>query len=116
MKHTHSRGFSLIELMVTVAIVAILAAVAYPSYVNQVRRSHRAEGRDMLLQIQVAQEKYFLSNNSYGTLANLVAQVPIPGLNATTGLTANGYFKIAITPATPTTSGCRSRRCAPCWR
>jgi len=100
----HVNGFTLIELMITVAIVAVLAAVAYPSYTNQIRRSHRAEGRDMLLQIQVAQEKYFLSNNSYGTLANLVAQAPIAGLNSSTSLTANGYFKITITPATPTTT------------
>ncbi|HVY22082.1 MAG TPA: type IV pilin protein [Steroidobacteraceae bacterium] len=98
-------GFSLTELMITVAIVAILAAVAYPAYTSQIRRSHRAEGRDMLLQIQLAQEKYFLSNNAYGALADLNSPTPIPGLVSSAGqyYTANGYYQISFTSQTSTT-------------
>jgi len=91
------RGFTLMELMITVAIVAILATVAYPSYRNQIMRSYRAEARSELLQIQVAQEKYFLQNNKYGTLAQL-------GLTAgTTYNTAHGYYKITLPARTDTT-------------
>jgi len=96
-----STGFTLIELMITVSIIAILAAVAYPSYVKQVLRSHRAEGRDALLQVQLAQEKYFLSNNSFTTLANL--NVPDIKLNGSNYDTANGYYRVTVTVGTGTT-------------
>ena len=45
----YSRGFSLIELMIVVAIVAILGTIAYPSYQQYVLRSHRVEAKAMLL-------------------------------------------------------------------
>ncbi|MGD9841592.1 MAG: type IV pilin protein [Steroidobacteraceae bacterium] len=86
-------GFTLIELMIVVAIVAILAAIAYPSYRNQVMRSHRSEGKAALLQIQVAQEKYYLQNNTYGTLAQLGPTSL--GLKST-GFTTNSYYAITL--------------------
>ena len=96
---TPQHGFTLIELMITVAIVAVLAAVAYPSYMSQIRRSHRAEAKTALLQIQVAEEKYFLSNNAYGTAALLDSFSKIQGLTLSSSnfLTAGGYYKITIT-------------------
>ena len=44
------QGFTLIELMIVVAVVAILSSIAYPSYTEYVRRGHRAEARAGLLQ------------------------------------------------------------------
>jgi len=105
MRHRES-GFTLIELMITVAIVAILAAVAYPSYLSQIRRSHRTEGKDVLLQIQLAQEKYFLSNNVYGSLDNLMTSpLTVPGLkkSGTTYYTTNSYYKVTMPVQTTTT-------------
>ena len=55
MKHqrpTQQQGFTLIELMIVVAIVGILSAIAYPSYAEYVRRGHRADARAGLLQAQ----------------------------------------------------------------
>jgi type IV pilus assembly protein PilE len=58
-------GFSLIELMITVAIVSILAAVAYPSYVDSMARSNRAEAKRELLRIANLQEQFFMDNRTY---------------------------------------------------
>jgi len=48
-------GFTLIEMLVTVAVISILAAIAYPSYQDQVRRSRRAEAQSLLMDIGTRQ-------------------------------------------------------------
>lgn len=62
---TRTRGFTLIEVMITVAIIAILAAVAYPSYVNHVAKGNRAEGRAAVMKMLLDQERYFTQMNTY---------------------------------------------------
>lgn len=64
-----SAGFTLIEVMIAVAIVGILAAVAYPSYIDSVRKGKRAEARAALMNLLQQQERYFTQNNSYETFA-----------------------------------------------
>lgn len=64
MKRT-THGFTLIELMITVAIVAILAAIAYPSYLDQVRSSRRSDAQGVLTSFALAMERFYTSNNSY---------------------------------------------------
>ena len=61
------RGFTLIELMITVAVVAILAAIALPSYQEQVRKSRRSEAISTLGELQLRQERWRANNPSYGT-------------------------------------------------
>lgn len=58
-------GFTLIELMVTVAVVAILAAIAYPSYQEQVRKSRRAQAKADLVELTHILERYRTVNNTY---------------------------------------------------
>jgi type IV pilus assembly protein PilE len=64
-----SRGFTLIELMITVAVVGILAAVAYPSYRDHVRRGMRSAGQQFLMDMAQREEQFLLDQRNYtGTL------------------------------------------------
>ena len=58
-------GFTLIEVMIVVAIVGILAAIAYPSYTEHVRRAHRAEAQTALLQAAQFMQRFYAANNAY---------------------------------------------------
>lgn len=69
-------GFTLIELMVVVAVVAILAAVAFPSYTESVRKGKRAEGRTALLEVLQQQERYMTQNNTYLAFSAGASNVP----------------------------------------
>ncbi|QGU32844.1 type IV pilin protein [Thermochromatium tepidum] len=60
-----SKGFTLIELMIAVAIVGILAAIAYPSYQAHVIKSRRATAQGCLLELAQFMERYYTTNMSY---------------------------------------------------
>lgn len=69
-------GFTLIELMITVAVVGILAAVALPAYNDYVRRSKLAEAHSQLADLRVKMEQWFQDNRSYLNGAACGAAVP----------------------------------------
>ena len=80
-------GFSLIELMVVVAIVGILASIAYPSYVEYVKKSARTEAMTAVLDTANKLEQYYVDNRSYtATLSDV-------GVNAST---ESGYYTLAV--------------------
>ena len=60
------KGFTLIELMIVVAIIGVLSAIAIPSYSKYLIRGKRAEARNALLHIAASQERYYSDNNQYG--------------------------------------------------
>jgi type IV pilus assembly protein PilE len=64
-------GFTLIEMMITVAVIGILAAISYPSYTEYVTSAKRADGKAALLQVQLAEEKWRANHTSYGTSADI---------------------------------------------
>lgn len=75
----HSRGFTLIELMITVAIIAILAAIAVPSYTDYIRRGRLTEGLSALAAQRVKMEQFFQDNRTYlgACQPNTVAPNPV---------------------------------------
>lgn len=96
------QGFTLIELMITVAILGILAAIAYPSYTAQVQKSRRADAQVALQEIAQRQEAYFLRNRSY---AKDVTQL---GYAATS---AEGQYGLSIAPTPGTCTGLAAAAC-----
>ncbi len=66
-----SRGFTLIEVMITVAIVAILAAISYPSYTQYVIRANRSAAQAQMLDIANRQQQFLLANRAYATKTEL---------------------------------------------
>ena len=61
----HQKGFSLIELMIVVAVIGILAAVAYPAYQDYVIRSKRGDAMNALAAVRIAQEKYRANSTAF---------------------------------------------------
>ncbi len=72
----HDQGFTLIELMIVVAIVGVIAAVAYPSYQDSVRKGHRGEGRSALIELMQQQERLMTQTGSYLVFATGATTTP----------------------------------------
>ncbi len=142
-KHARPRGFSMVELMIVVAIVGILAAIAFPSYTEYIRRSQRAEARTVLLEAEQFMQRFYAANERFdqtrgGTAVALPAQLqrsPQTGTQLYTIAIANVNrvsFTLSATPGGPlsgdkcgtftvTNTGVRnvtggSGTVAECWR
>lgn len=87
------RGFTLIELMITVAIVGILAAVAFPAYGRYMVNGNRAAAQSHLMQLAQAQSQYLADNRGYATA---IADLNIPEPAAVTS-----KYTISLKPNVP---------------
>ncbi len=105
-KATGAGGFTLIELMIAVAVLAILASVAYPSYADYVRRGKRATAQAALMEIAGKQQAYLLDRRSYSnSLSDLGFAVPAEIANDYTfsfpGFDASATPPVFTAQATP---------------
>ncbi len=113
-----SLGVTLIELLITIAIIGILAAVAFPSYTDYVVRSNRSEGQRELIRIANLQEQYYSDRRNY---TSVLTQL---GLNASPFVTDNGHYSISavvsnvngtftLTATAQSTQSSRDAACSP---
>lgn len=95
-----NKGFSLIELLMVLAITGILSMIAYPSYRDSVTRAHRSDGKTALLDLAIRMENYFHKNNTY--------QTATIGTGAATDVLSNtsspkGFYDLRLSNLTNTT-------------
>lgn len=80
LKFKSSEGFTLVEIMIVVAIVGVIAMIAVPSYQDTVRKSSRKMANATLIEVAGRQEQYFLNNKQYASDLTLL------------GFPANGFY------------------------
>jgi type IV pilus assembly protein PilE len=98
MNESRYSGFTLIELIIAVAVVGILAAIAYPSYQEQVRQTRRAEVASVLLENAQLLERHFTRVGAYDTgVAPLATQSPTSGNAIYTIATVRGPNTYTLT-------------------
>jgi type IV pilus assembly protein PilE len=91
-------GFTLIELMVTVAIVGILATIAATSYQTQIVKSRRTDARTALLDMAGREEKLFSTTNAYGTTPASLGYGTGTGTSVAVG---SGYYNVTVNVPDP---------------
>ena len=97
---TRRAGFTLIELMLVVAVVGVLALVAYPTFIDSVRKGRRAEAVAALAQVQQSQERWRSNKSTYADNAKLTVDLPNGlGLKANT---SSGLYTLNIDAADAT--------------
>ena len=94
------RGFTLIEVMIVVAIIGFLAAIAYPAYTNHIRKGKRAEAKAKLLLVAQRLERAYTDNGTYVTdVAPLVGLTAGATVYSADNNDAYSAYRITVTPA-----------------
>ncbi len=104
-----TRGMTLIELMIVIAILGIMVALGYPSYQEQVRKSRRAEGMGELLELADRMERFYSDRGTYvgatlGTAAGNIYPTTTDGGYYTLNIDSQNAVAFTVR-ATPTSKG-----------
>ena len=94
----HERGFTLIEMMIVVAIIGILVAIAYPSFQGHLRKGRRAEAQSVIMDAANKQQQYLLDARTYALGSTALAT-----LNVVPPTSVTNFYTITVTPAAATT-------------
>jgi type IV pilus assembly protein PilE len=94
------RAFTLIELMIVVALLGVLASIALPAYQQSLRAGARSEAQSLLLQVAANQERFYSDNNTYSATAD-----PLASPAGTTLTSQNGLYQVAVAACSGGTIG-----------
>jgi type IV pilus assembly protein PilE len=89
-----AKGYTLIELMITVAVIAILVAVAMPSYDSYVRSARRADAQSYLQEVVARQQHFLLDRRAYAT--DITTATSAGGLAMTEPANVSSYYTVAL--------------------
>ena len=93
------RGFTLIEMMIVVALIAVIATIAYPAYLDQVRKARRSDAKQSLFNVAGLLEQYYQDNKGYpagGDMTDIGLADPY--------ITPEGYYQIQFQGAATTSA------------
>lgn len=93
-----SVGFSLLELLVVLAIVGVLSALVVPQYRQYVLRTNRTEGQALLVEAAARQARYYSQNQLYITTAQSIGELQMPHTDGSVVFSPSGLYRLLVAP------------------
>jgi type IV pilus assembly protein PilE len=97
LRKQRAAGFTLVELLVSIAVVAIIGAIAFPSYQDQMRKGRRAAAQAFLVEMASREQQYLLDARTYAVGATAIA-----ALNLTVPPDVAPFYTVTVEPAAAT--------------